>query len=379
MDASSPPPAKPPRIDVIDWLRGLAVLLMFQAHAYDAWLAPAAKQGGGYEVIRFLSGVPSRLFLFLVGVSTAIKIESHLAKGTPRARVRREIAIRGLQIVALAYLFRLQEHALAGFHGGWEALFRVDILNNIGASLLVLAAVGVPTGTRPRYVVLLAVTALFVGLGPIIGPAQFPSFLPRPLTSYFGGQRPMAWFTLFPFGAWATVGLAVGHVWLRYGRDTRGRAWVFLAGGVIGAGLSVGTMFVRRVAPTVIHYPSDFHMQMGVGSFLYRLGWLGGIGAFAWAWTCVFRRGFSPIKQLGQTSLLMYWIHVDLCYGGIARPLRGRLDIPRASLALVGLTVLMLAISIVRTRYGAAIAGALRRLVARLRRGAPVAEPGPRP
>jgi hypothetical protein len=47
-----------------------------------------------------------------------------------------------------------------------------------------------------------------------VGPAHFPAWLPRPLTSYLGGQRPMAWFSLFPWGAWALVGVAVGHLWV---------------------------------------------------------------------------------------------------------------------------------------------------------------------
>ncbi len=46
-----------------------------------------------------------------------------------------------------------------------------------------------------------------IALGPIIGPTHFPVCLPRPLTSYLGGERPMAWFPLFPSLAWPLVGV----------------------------------------------------------------------------------------------------------------------------------------------------------------------------
>src|SRR5437764_192092 len=84
------------------------------------------------RAIRHMGGLPARLFLLLVGVSAAIKFETQLARGVDSATMRRQTAKRGLQIVGLAYLFRMQEHLLAGFHGGWPMLFKVDILNAIG-------------------------------------------------------------------------------------------------------------------------------------------------------------------------------------------------------------------------------------------------------
>ena len=41
------PPARPGRLDVVDWLRGAAVVLMIQTHLYDAWVSPAAKLTAG--------------------------------------------------------------------------------------------------------------------------------------------------------------------------------------------------------------------------------------------------------------------------------------------------------------------------------------------
>ena len=40
------------RIEVVDWLRGAAVVFMILAHGMDAWLLPAAKTGTAYALIR---------------------------------------------------------------------------------------------------------------------------------------------------------------------------------------------------------------------------------------------------------------------------------------------------------------------------------------
>jgi uncharacterized membrane protein len=350
---------KSPRILVVDWLRGLAVVLMILAHAYDAWLDPALRTGARYEWVKLLSGIPSRLFLFLVGVSVAVRLERHLAdRGDARA-LRRQIAGRGLAVVVLAYLFRLQEYALSGFWGGWQQLVRVDILNCIGASMLVLAAVAVPSGPRPRHAATIIAAAVFLGLGPLIGPAVFPDWLPRALTSYLGGQRPMSWFPLFPWGAWALVGVAVGHVWLRAATTPARAARTFLSSGLLGA-LTTGTVvLIRKIDPHVIRYPSDLVQQMGPGSFFYRLGLIGVLALLGWGVTRLSGARFSPMQQLGRTSLLVYWVHVDLCYGPLTKPWQKGSSWAVTSAWFVGLTLLMLGLSVLKTRYGARVLAGL--------------------
>ena len=83
------------RIDAVDWLRGLAVVLMIQTHLYDAWCSPAAKATAAYGWTRFLGGIPSRLFLLIVGVAMAIRYESQIARQVDRATMVRTAAKRG--------------------------------------------------------------------------------------------------------------------------------------------------------------------------------------------------------------------------------------------------------------------------------------------
>ena len=357
-----------PRIVVVDWLRGIAVLLMILAHTFDAWMDPVHRHGFAWAVVRHASGIPSRLFLFLVGVSSAIGFESQLQRGLSSAQMRRGTLKRGLQVLVLAYLFRLQEHILAGFWGGWMQVVRVDILNCIGASLIVLALVGTPRAGRPRYALPLALAAIFLAFGAIIGPAVMPAFIPRPLSAYVGGQRPVAWFPLFPWGAWALVGLVVGHLWLRRGRDRAGQARCFLVTGAVGAVLVIAVLTTRALAPDLIHYPSEVVQQMGPGSFFFRLGIIALIACAGWLitrWQDPAR--FSVVRQLGQTSLLIYWVHVEICYGFGTRPLQKQLTLPQAFLAYLLLCAAMLGLSVVKTRHGRAIGAWLRQRLRRAR------------
>jgi uncharacterized membrane protein len=344
--------AKPAgRLDAIDWLRGFAVLLMIQTHLYDSWASPAAKLSGVYWWTRYLGGVPSRLFLLLVGVSMAIGFERQLARGVERAAMVRAAARRGLEILALAYLFRFQEYALAGFWGPISDLFRIDILNCIGASMILVAFVAAPRAGRPQYAVALAAVAVFVGLGPLVGPAHFPTFLPTALTSYVGGQRPMSWFGLFPWAAWAFVGLAVGHVWVRASRDPRREALTYVATGAVGLTLMSAVILVRKWNPYVIHYPNDIVQQMGPGTFFYRLGFNLLCALVAYAVTRLLAGRFSFLRQLGRTSLLVYWVHVDLCYGLVSRRLHHALDMRQATVGFVLMTGSMFLVSLAKTKY----------------------------
>ncbi len=73
---------------------------------------------------------------------------------------------------------------------------------------------------------------------------------------------------------------------------------------------------------------------------------------FAYAWEL--RPGgaqrWSPLGQLGRTSLFIYWIHVEMVYGLISLPLHKRLSWGQSWLALALFCVLMLLCSIAKDR-----------------------------
>ena len=69
------------RLAPIDWMRGLACVLMFQTHCYDAWLSPEARRSTFFMYSQLLGTFPAPLFLFLAGISFALVTDRMRAKG----------------------------------------------------------------------------------------------------------------------------------------------------------------------------------------------------------------------------------------------------------------------------------------------------------
>jgi fucose 4-O-acetylase-like acetyltransferase len=51
------------------------------------------------------------------------------------------------------------------------------------------------------------------------------------------------------------------------------------------------------------------------------------------------------MQALGKNSLMVYWVHVMIVYGSLVRPLKRSLSIGMAGLAVVAVTLLMIALS----------------------------------
>src|SRR5216117_3525790 len=86
------------RLAYIDWMRGLACVLMFQTHAYDAWLGPAARKSTFFMWSQLLGTFPAPLFLFLAGISFALVTDKLRSKGASAREVAKTTIRRGAEI-----------------------------------------------------------------------------------------------------------------------------------------------------------------------------------------------------------------------------------------------------------------------------------------
>jgi len=209
---------------------------------------------------------------------------------------------------------------------------------------------------RPRLVLgfmAVGAAAMISLLAPMVWTNWRPRWLPWPLESYINGvhnlNEPQSWlFPIFPWSAFAFVGLAVGLFLLSdWARQREARIFV-----LAGAG-GIGLIYLGRwlnTLPVQLYAVIDF-WHTSPNFFLIRVGWLIAILATAYAW-CRWgpgQWGFSPLIQLGQTSLLVYWVHIEFVYGRISILPKHAVDIPRASLGLVAIFFFMLGLSLLRT------------------------------
>jgi uncharacterized membrane protein len=358
-------PSSTVRLAYIDWMRGLACVLMFQTHCYDSWLNPEARKTTFFMWSQLGGTLPAPLFLFLAGISFALVTDKLRQKGVAPNAIAQKTIRRGAEILALGLLFRLQEYVIAWGWAPWSDLLRVDILNTIGISMMLMGSVCwivLKLGPATRIRQILGVTAggvalLISLLTPLLWTTWRPRWLPWPIESYIDGVhnlgQPQSWlFPIFPWTAFAFAGLAIGFLllsdWAR-----RREAAVFAMAGVGGVAL----IYLARwldARPERLYAVYDF-WHTSPNFFLIRVGLLLAIltATYAWCRWGAGQWGFSPLIQLGQTSLLVYWVHIEFVYGRLSIVPKHAAGIRTASVGLLAIFLAMLALSILRTRWKA--------------------------
>jgi uncharacterized membrane protein len=358
-------PAPQQRLAYIDWMRGLACVLMFQTHCYDAWLNPAARKTTFMMWSQLLGTFPAPLFLFLAGISFALVTDKLRAKGASADEVAKTTIRRGAEIYALGLLFRLQEYMISFPWAPWTDLVRMDVLNNIGISMMLMGVVcwvtSAPETTAARKKGIAGASAVALGIAmltPLVWTTwratPLMSWMPWELETFFNGCHfygvPQAWlFPVFPWTAFAFAGLACGFVLQSDWAKSHLAATVALVGAAGGALIVVARWFDH--SPTQIYPVYDF-WHTSPNFFLIRVGMLMVIvlGAYAWCRWGAGQWGFSPIAQLGQTSLLVYWVHIEFVYGRFSILKKGQQGLWGASAGLAIITLSMLLLSLMRTR-----------------------------
>jgi len=360
------PSAPGSRLAYIDWLRGLACVLMFQTHCYDAWLGGAARNSRFYMWSQLGGTFPAPLFLFLAGISFALNVDKLLGKGLSANQIAKTTIRRGTEIFALGLLFRIQEFVIALGWAPWSDLFRVDILNTIGISIMLMGVVCWAVLVRARRLSIsavrsyknlitaaLVVSTIIAAMTPLLWTVWRPRFLPWELETYVNGVhnlgQPQPWlFPIFPWTAFAFAGLAFGFLLAGdFARSLDARFFV----GAGAAGLAI--IYVARFldSRTLQIYPVFDFWHTSPGFFMIRIGLLLLLTLVAYSW-CRWgagQLGFSPVIQLGNTSLLVYWVHIEFVYGRFTILPRRSQTVVGASLGLLIIFFAMLALSLLRT------------------------------
>jgi uncharacterized membrane protein len=355
------------RLAYIDWMRGLACVLMFQTHCYDSWLSPEARKTTFFMWSQLGGTLPAPLFLFLAGISFALVTDKLRQKALPPNAIAHATIRRGAEILGLGLLFRLQEYVIAWGWAPWSDLLRVDILNTIGISMMLMgmvcwAVLSIGPSFHVRQVLGItagAVALLISLLTPLLWATWRPYWLPWPLESYIDGVHnlgtPQSWiFPIFPWTAFAFAGLAVGFLLLSDWARQR-EAAVFAMAGAAGVAL----IYLARwmdARPVQIYSVYDF-WHTSPNFFLIRVGLLLATLSVTYAW-CRWgagQRGFSPLIRLGQTSLLVYWVHIEFVYGRLSILPKHAVGIRTASFGLLVIFLGMLVLSSLRTRWKAAV------------------------
>jgi uncharacterized membrane protein len=340
---------------------------MFQTHCYDSWLGGSARDGRFLQFSQLGGTLPAPLFLFLAGVSFAMVTDKLRQKNVPADEIARTTILRGGEIFLLGLLFRLQEFLLGQPKSPWTDLLRVDVLNVIGVSLMMMgvacriAAAGGTDGARQLRRTTTATAVICAAAIALFTPALWTNWRPHSLAwwleSYVNGvhtfDKPQPWlFPIFPWAAFAFVGLATGTLLLSDWARKRESLALISAGASGLAFIVLGLWLDARPFRLYDDYdfwhtsPNFFLVRTGVVLFVLFLG-------YAWCRWGAGQWGFSPLIEMGKCSLLVYWVHMEFVYGGLSIVHRHRTGVATASLGLLAIFLGMTALATIRNRFPA--------------------------
>jgi uncharacterized membrane protein len=322
---------------------------MIEAHVLDSWTRVADRRSTQFAWAMTLGGLGAPLFLFLAGTAVALSAGSKARRTGDTGTAARAAIQRGLWVFCLAFLFRVQAWIL-----GWgpaRSLLKVDILNIMGPSIMAAGALwGAFRTSRARAIAFGGATLVVALMTPMVRSTHLLDALPDPVEAYVRPIRGLSNFCLFPWAGFLFAGALVG-VLVDEARtqdaETRLNMRLFASGAALSLGAYTGSYLPSLFGPSEFWGGSPAFCLLRVGLITASL-------AIAYAWE---RRPtaarWSPIQQLGRTSLFIYWIHVEMVYGLISGRLHHGLSHRAAWMALGAFTAFMLLCSLAKDRASA--------------------------
>jgi peptidoglycan/LPS O-acetylase OafA/YrhL len=213
----------------------------------------------------------------------------------------------------------------------------------MGATAALIAFLALFNGRdRVRWAVVAG--AVMAALSPVIS-ALNTKAIPGPVRDYLVPSADM--FSIFPWGAFMAFGVGVGSMipLVERGGWNRVMQW----SGLLGFGLVFGGRYFADL-PFSVYAQSEFWLN-SPALVACKLGIALLLGSFAYLWCEYLAAGdWSWVRQLGTTSLLVYWVHVDVEYGPWFAKYRQQLTVPEVLGSAALLIACMVGLSVAFTR-----------------------------
>ena len=361
----SSPPGAIGRRGYFDWLRGVAVVLMIQAHLFDSWTREPDRHTASFSYVIVVGAMGATFFLMLAGVSVGLSAGAR-SRALGRVSAAHAVVRRGWYVFALAFAFRLQAWILGGFPA-YSDLFRVDVLNIMGLSIVLAALLWrVAVSASGRCIVFAAAALMTSAVTPLVRMLPLGA-LPDPVEAYIVPVSGVSNFVLFPWTGLVFAGAFIGV--LMDTADSLERESVLASRLGLGGAALIVLGYGLSLSPALLaggHFwttsPAYFVMRVGMVMLAVH-------AAYRWSARGA-RDAWSPLKQLGKTSLFIYWIHVELVYGIFSRDLHRALRFGETWWAFAAFTACMLLCSIAKDYVSEWRGGRARALAARNVQGA---------
>lgn len=334
---------EPGRLTFLDWTRGLAVLIMLQGHVFHAYSRNDLRDKGPYVLSQLFGGEGPAIFLFLTGITLAFLIDRRERKGLGPFEKWKVAIRRAAYLWTLAFLFRAQLWLFAYPGSSWTDLFRVDILNCMGFAIALFSPLALLT-TAQRVKAGALVGIGIAGAAPLISATNW-SWLSPLASAYFVPNYSA--FAFFPWASFIAFGVSAGSILRLSTPEQMPRITLTAAlGGIVLLG--AGQYFSNL--PYSVYASSEFWLD-GPGLTAMKLGVILIVFAFAWVWAEHTNMRRSIARQLGTTSLVVYWVHIELVYGRWLGAWRESFTAVQCALAAAAVIALMVGVSLARSDW----------------------------
>jgi hypothetical protein len=320
----------------------VAGIIMLQGHVFQSFLKPDLRGGAPYMLSQFLGGMPPAMFLFLTGITLSFLMHSLERKGLSRRDRITGTLRRAGYLLGIAFLFRMQLWVFSLPGAPWSNLLKVDILNCMGATIALLSVLVLfTTAQRARICAVLGVG--IAAASPLV--SQFDwSGVPWIVKAYLAPDY--NYFSLFPWAAYLVFGVSAGSLLRLMKPEHLDRAMQWCA--LLGLAVILTARYFANL-PFSIYPKSEFWLDSPAQVFI-KQGVTMVMLAFAYLWVrYAAAPGWSWVRQFGTTSLLVYWVHIELVYGRWLPFCKENLDVTQTTVAAGAVIVLMLLLATAKT------------------------------
>ncbi|MFN8938469.1 MAG: heparan-alpha-glucosaminide N-acetyltransferase domain-containing protein [Acidobacteriota bacterium] len=331
------------RLGFLDWTRGFGALIMLQGHVTHSFMSRDLRESSAFILSQFIGGMPPAFFLFLTGVTLGFLMDSLSRKEPNRSSRLLAALLRARYLIVIALLFRLQLWLFSYPHSHFSDIWRVDILNCMGLTVAVLSWL-VVFDTRQRVLHAATSGLLIACLSPLVTQADWTG-VPELLRHYLRPDTNN--FSLFPWGAFLAFGVSAGSVFRLVPTGDYGKMmqWSMLC----GLGLILLANFASSI-PYSLYRKSDFWLD-SPGLILIKTGVVLCLTAMGYLWMTYKQGRSSWVALLGQHSLLVYWVHIELVYGRWLAFWREALNLWHTTFLTAAVIALMVLLSELKVRY----------------------------
>ena len=304
------------RLNFVDLMRGMVMLIMIQVHVVNSMMEPVLRTATWFHLVNFINGLVAPTFIFISGfafmLASGSKLEKFRTYGYDFWKQLGRIAL----IWFLGYLMHIPYFSLRKVisytsYDKWLHFYGIDVLQCIGFGLLVIFLLRLWIKSDKIFLITVAILGLLAVLpAPFIYRIDPSSSLPVPLAVYINPIHHSS-FPVIPWFGFMAVGII--SAWFFTKARKAGQDGLFmkrlLQSGIL---FTVAGIIIMLLLTDI--FPLIKDVRPHIFFFIGRLGCVFMILAGCYYY-CSKRKELSAIILYpSRESLAVYFLHLQILY-----------------------------------------------------------------